>query len=88
MYVIDAAAVAGKIGLGKRVNMVMQTVFFQLAGVLPIDKAIALLKKSIAKAYSKKGPEVVSMNQVGRVVELTCWGLDGGLLGSWCLWSG
>ena len=36
----------------------MQTVFFQLSGVLPIDKAISLLKKSIQKAYSKKGPEV------------------------------
>lgn len=57
-WVIDARKVAEQIGLGKHVNMVMQTVFFQLSGVLPIDKAIALLKTSIAKAYGKKGPEV------------------------------
>lgn len=57
-YVIDARAVAEASGLGKHINMVMQTVFFQLSGVLPIDKAIGLLKKSIAKAYGKKGPEV------------------------------
>ncbi len=54
-YVIDGRAVAENAGLGKHVNMVMQTVFFQLSGVLPMDKAIVLLKKSIEKAYSKKG---------------------------------
>ena len=36
----------------------LQTGFFQLSGVLPMDKAIGLLKKSVEKAYSKKGPEV------------------------------
>ncbi|KAG2483210.1 hypothetical protein HYH03_017908 [Edaphochlamys debaryana] len=62
LYLIDALAVAKASGLGKHVNMVMQTVFFQLSGVLPIDKAIALLKKSITKAYERKGPEVVAQN--------------------------
>ncbi|KAG2495627.1 hypothetical protein HYH03_006227 [Edaphochlamys debaryana] len=62
LYLIDAAAVARASGLGKHVNMVMQTVFFQLSGVLPIDSAIGLLKKSIAKAYERKGPEVVAKN--------------------------
>jgi|LauGreSuBDMM15SN_2_FD.fasta_scaffold146046_1 pyruvate-ferredoxin/flavodoxin oxidoreductase len=42
--------------------MVMQTVFFNLSGILPMDKAIGLLKKSIEKAYSKKGPDVVAKN--------------------------
>ncbi|GLC36254.1 hypothetical protein PLESTM_000423900 [Pleodorina starrii] len=62
LYLIDAAAVARASGLGKHVNMVMQTVFFNLSGVLPMDKAISLLKKSISKAYERKGPEVVSKN--------------------------
>eukprot|EP00798_Chlamydomonas_sp_ICE-L_P005518 gene5518-4149_t len=57
LYVLDALAVAISVGLGKRVNMVMQTVFFQLAGVLPMDRAIPLLKQSIEKAYAKKGPK-------------------------------
>lgn len=61
-FVIDGRAVAEAAGLGKHVNMVMQTVFFNLAGILPMDKAIGLLKKSIEKAYSKKGPEVVAKN--------------------------
>ena len=61
-YVIDGRAVAEAAGLGKHVNMVMQTVFFNLSGVLPMEKAIGLLKKSIEKAYSKKGPEVVAKN--------------------------
>jgi pyruvate-ferredoxin/flavodoxin oxidoreductase len=62
LYVIDANAVAEAVGLGKRVNMVMQTVFFELSQVLPVEKAKALLKQSITKAYSKKGDAVVAMN--------------------------
>ena len=42
--------------------MIMQTAFFKLAGVLPIDEAIALLKDSIKKTYGKKGEAVVKMN--------------------------
>lgn len=38
LYVVDARAVADSVGLGKRINMVMQTVFFQLSGVLPLEK--------------------------------------------------
>lgn len=75
-YVIDARAVAEKAGLGKFVNMVMQTVFFQVSGVLPIDKAIGLLKKSIEKAYSRKGPEVCAV--AGWIVQLSgCSNWDG-----------
>ncbi|GLI66847.1 hypothetical protein VaNZ11_010830 [Volvox africanus] len=62
LYLIDALKVAKDSGLGKHVNMVMQTVFFNLSGVLPMEKAIALLKKSISKAYERKGPEVVAKN--------------------------
>ena len=61
-YNIDAAAIAEEVGLGQRINMVMQTAFFQLANILPVDEAVALLKKAIEKTYSKKGREVVLMN--------------------------
>ena len=64
MYAIDARACADSVGMGKRVNMVMQTVFFYLSGVLPMEEAMTLLKKSIEKAYGKKGPEVVAKNHV------------------------
>ncbi|KAL0229112.1 hypothetical protein GEMRC1_013732 [Eukaryota sp. GEM-RC1] len=61
-YNIDAAAIAKSVGLTGRINMIMQTVFFQLSDVLPIEKAIALLKESVVKTYGKKGEEVVNMN--------------------------
>lgn len=62
IYCIDAASVAREVGLGRRVNMVMQSAFFALSGVMDINEAIPLLKKSIQKAYSKKGEKVVQMN--------------------------
>lgn len=61
-YVIDAVKIAEEIGLGGRINMVMQTVFFKLANVIPVDKAITYLKKAIEKTYGKKGRDVVEMN--------------------------
>ncbi len=61
-YNIDAVKIAESAGLGNRINMVMQTAFFKVADVLPVDEAVALLKKSIAKAYSKKGDKIVAMN--------------------------
>jgi len=64
-YTIDAVKIAGEVGLGGRINMIMQTVFFKLAGVLPVDEAIAQLKKAIQKEYGKKGEKVVQMNNAG-----------------------
>ncbi|MBF0532876.1 MAG: pyruvate:ferredoxin (flavodoxin) oxidoreductase, partial [Candidatus Omnitrophica bacterium] len=61
-YVIDAYAVAEKTGMGVRINTVMQTCFFAISGVLPKDEAIAEIKKSIKKAYSRKGEDVVKKN--------------------------
>ncbi len=61
-YNIDAVALAQDVGLGQRINMVMQAVFFKLANILPVEQALELLKKSIQKSYSKKGQEVVDMN--------------------------
>ena len=61
-YNIDAVAIAGKVGLGGRINMIMQTAFFKLASVIPFEQAVELLKKGIHKAYGKKGEKIVQMN--------------------------
>ena len=61
-YNIDAVKIAEEIGLCARINMVMQTVFFKLAKVLPVDQAIKYLKQAIEKTYGKKGHKIVEMN--------------------------
>ena len=61
-YTIDAVGIAAKIGLGKRVNMIMQAAFFKLANIISEEEATAYLKKSIEKSYGKKGQDVVEMN--------------------------
>ncbi len=61
-YIIDATKIANDIGLGGRTNMIMQSAFFKLAEVLPIDEAIKHLKDSIEKTYGRKGEKVVKMN--------------------------
>ncbi len=61
-YTIDAVKIAGEIGLGNRINMIMQTVFFKLANIIPVEDAIKYLKASIEKAYGKKGKKIVDMN--------------------------
>ncbi|CAK9102980.1 unnamed protein product [Durusdinium trenchii] len=62
LYIIDATKIAVKAGLGKRINMIMQTVFFKLSAVMPYEEAVEMLKKSIKKMYGKKGDKVVKMN--------------------------
>ncbi len=62
LYVIDGNKVAEEVGLGGRVNTVMQTCFFAISGVLPREEAIAEIKKSIKKTYGKKGDAIVQMN--------------------------
>ncbi|HOD17027.1 MAG TPA: pyruvate:ferredoxin (flavodoxin) oxidoreductase [Candidatus Cloacimonadota bacterium] len=61
-YNIDALKIANEVGLGGRVNTVMQTAFFLISGVLPRDEAMELIKESIRKTYGRKGEEVVRMN--------------------------
>ncbi|MGC8744699.1 MAG: pyruvate:ferredoxin (flavodoxin) oxidoreductase [Verrucomicrobiia bacterium] len=61
-YVIDAVSVARKTGMGGRINTIMQTCFFALAGVLPREKAIEEIKQSIKKTYGRKGEEIVKKN--------------------------
>ncbi|HEX7503580.1 MAG TPA: 2-oxoacid:acceptor oxidoreductase family protein, partial [Acidobacteriota bacterium] len=59
---IDALKISDAVGLGKRINSVMQAAFFKISGVLPGDEAIQLIKDSIKKTYEKKGEKVVKMN--------------------------
>ncbi len=61
-YCIDALKIAEKVGLGNRINTVMQTAFFALSGILPQDEAIKLIKKAAEKSFAKKGMDIVKMN--------------------------
>ncbi|MDA8124588.1 MAG: pyruvate:ferredoxin (flavodoxin) oxidoreductase [Deltaproteobacteria bacterium] len=61
-YNIDAVGIAEKLGLGRRINMIMQAAFFKIANVLEPEQAINLLKEAIKKTYGKKGSKVVNMN--------------------------
>jgi pyruvate-ferredoxin/flavodoxin oxidoreductase len=62
-YVIDAISIAREIGLGGRINMVMQSAFFKLANVIPVEDAVNFLKTSVEKTYGKKGEKIVEMNK-------------------------
>ncbi|MBT8373341.1 MAG: pyruvate:ferredoxin (flavodoxin) oxidoreductase, partial [Deltaproteobacteria bacterium] len=61
-YNIDAVKIASEIGLGGRINMIMQTAFFKLASVVPVDDAISYLKDQIKNMFGKKGDKIVNMN--------------------------
>ena len=61
-YNIDAEKIASEVGLGIRINMIMQTVFFKLSNVLDFEKAISLLKTDIKKIYEKEGDDIVFKN--------------------------
>ena len=62
LYSINAYAVAKELGMGNRINTIMQTCFFAISGVLPKDEAIAKIKDAIAKSYGKRGEVVVRKN--------------------------
>ena len=62
LHVVDAKRVAREAGLAGRVNTVLQTCFFALSGVLPVDQAIAAIKHAIEKSYGRKGEEMVRRN--------------------------
>ncbi len=61
-YVINAQKIASDIGMGGRINTVMQTCFFAISGILPKEEAIEQIKKSIRKSYGKRGEAVVQRN--------------------------
>ena len=62
VHCIDAAGVARQVGLGPHINTVMQVCFFALSGVLPREEAIARIRDSLHKLYSRKGEAVVARN--------------------------
>ena len=61
-YTIDGAGVAQKLGLGGRINMVMQSAFFKLAAILPMEDAVKYLKKAVVDDYGNQGQKVIDMN--------------------------
>ena len=61
-YIIDAIALGQALGLGARINMIMQTAFFLISGIITEKEAIAAIKNAIKKTYGKKGEKVVQMN--------------------------
>jgi pyruvate-ferredoxin/flavodoxin oxidoreductase len=61
-YVIDAAEIARKTGMGNRINTVMQAAYFKISGVLGEEEAVKYMKKFIEKSYGKKGADVVQKN--------------------------
>ncbi|MFH1083419.1 MAG: pyruvate:ferredoxin (flavodoxin) oxidoreductase, partial [Pseudomonadota bacterium] len=61
-YNIDAVKIGAELGLGARINMIMQAAFFQIANVIPPDQAFGYVKDAIKETYGKKGKNVVQMN--------------------------
>ncbi|MCX4330806.1 MAG: pyruvate:ferredoxin (flavodoxin) oxidoreductase [Muribaculaceae bacterium] len=62
VYYINATQIAREIGLGNRTNTILQSAFFRITGVIPVDLAIEQMKKFIVKSYGKKGQDIVDKN--------------------------
>ena len=62
LYTIDGVTIAKEIGLGNRVNTVLQAAFFKLANIIPIEDAVKFMKDAIVASYGKKGENIVNMN--------------------------
>jgi pyruvate-ferredoxin/flavodoxin oxidoreductase len=71
LYAIDAGRIARDVGLAGRINVVLQTCFFAISGVLPREEAIAQIKEAISKSYGRRGVDVVQRNHaaVDRALE-------------------
>ena len=61
-YTVDAVHLAQKLGLGGRTNTILQSAFFKLSEILPIEDAVGYMKKAILDTYGRKGEKVVNMN--------------------------
>lgn len=61
-YTLDAIGIAQEIGLGGRINMIMQSAFFKIADIIPVEDAVRYLKEAVVKSYSNKGEKIVRMN--------------------------
>ncbi|NLB17651.1 MAG: pyruvate:ferredoxin (flavodoxin) oxidoreductase, partial [Syntrophomonadaceae bacterium] len=62
VYTIDAVSIGAEIGLGNRVNMVMQAAFFKLANIIPLEDAVQHMKDAVYDTYGKKGEKIINMN--------------------------
>ena len=71
-YTINAAKLAMEVGLGQRINTVMETAFFSLTGIIPFDEVLGILKEEADKSYRRKSVEIVEKNQaaIDQTVEL------------------
>jgi pyruvate-ferredoxin/flavodoxin oxidoreductase len=74
-YIINATSIAEEIGLGNRINMIMQAAFFKLAQVIPVEEAVKYLKEAVEDTYGKKGEDIVKMNNaaIDKGVEELLW---------------
>lgn len=61
-YTLNAVKIAQEIGLGARINMIMQAAFFKLANIIPVEDAVKYLKEAVVTSYGKKGEKIVKMN--------------------------
>ena len=61
-YTINAAQLGEELGLGKRINMIMQTAFFALSGIIPQEQAVSYLKQEVKKNYGHQGQQVIDRN--------------------------
>ena len=61
-YTLNAVKIAQEIGLGGRINMIMQSAFFNIANIIPIEDAVKYLKEAVVTSYGRKGEKVVNMN--------------------------
>jgi len=61
-FVIDGVRLGNELGLGPRINVIMQTAFFKISNIIPTDQAVREIKTAIVKSYSKAGDKVVNMN--------------------------
>jgi pyruvate-ferredoxin/flavodoxin oxidoreductase len=76
VYTIDGISIGKEIGLGKRINTILQSAFFKLANIIPEEQALDLMKKAAKATYGKKGDDIVNMNYAAidagaqRIVEI------------------
>ena len=76
LYVCDAIAIAKELGLGSRINSILQAAFFKLSEILPIDDAVKYMKAAVRDTYGRKGEAVIAMNDaaidkgIGNVVKI------------------
>jgi pyruvate-ferredoxin/flavodoxin oxidoreductase len=61
-YTLDAISIAEELGIAGRINMIMQSAFFKLTGVIPLDLAVQCLKEAVQESYAKQGREVLQKN--------------------------